>query len=444
MEDNNLHHIIIVGGGAGGLELATRLGDTLAKRKKARITLIDSNLTHVWKPLLHEVATGALNAYEDELSYLGQGYWHHFRFRLGRMDSIDRKKQEISLAPTKDDENVEYIPRRTFHYDTLILAVGSVTNDFGIPGVREHCFFLDNRLQADHFHQSLLRKYFSAHTQKEPLRDGQLGIAIAGAGATGIELSAALHDATRQLSEFGLDRVKPDVHVEISIIEGSDRVLPSLPERLSANTLTILKNLKINVDTKQRITEATARGFKTQSGKFVASEIKVWAAGIKAPDFLNGLGGLENNRINQLLVKQTLQTTLDDNIFAFGDCAACLVEEGSADVNVPPRAQTAHQQSAMLVQSMHRHLQGESLPKYCYVDYGSLVNLSRYSAVGNLMGNIAGRFSGSVMVEGTLARFMYASLYKMHQLALHGYLRVGLTTLANLLTRKSKPKMKLH
>ena len=193
--------------------------------------------------------------------------------------------------------------------------------------------------------------------------------------------------------------------------------------------------------TGERVTEATAEGFLTQSGKFIPAEIKVWAAGIKAPDFLVQIEGLETNRINQLLVKTTLQTTNDENIFAFGDCAACPMDGGEF---VPPRAQAAHQQASLLIKSMRCRLNNQPLPVYRYVDYGSLINMSRYSTVGSLMGNIAKLWSARVFVEGYFARMVYLSLYKMHQLALHGFIRVGITTLANLLTRRTKPRMKLH
>lgn len=446
--DNKLHHILIVGGGAGGLELATALGNKLGKKKKAAITLIDSALTHLWKPLLHEVAAGALNSFEDELGYLGQSHWHHFRFRLGRMDKLDRSKQEVSLAPTLDSNGNEYIPRRTFHYDTLVIAVGSTTNDFDIPGVREHCMFLDTRKEADCFHQHLLKSYFTAHTQTEPLRSGQLHIMIAGAGATGVELSAELHDSTHQLSEYGLDQVKPDTDVKITVIDASDRILPALPARLSEKVHKALEDLNIEILTNQKIIEATAEGFKAESGELIPAEIKVWAAGIKAPDFLKEIDGLETNHINQLVVKPTLQTTRDENIFAFGDCADCPLitrsdPEGKNE-SVPPRAQSANQQASMLVKTVRLRVKGKTVfPEYKYTDYGSLVNLSHYTTVGNLMGSIS-KLSSAVMIEGIVARLVYVSLYKMHQIALHGYIRMGLTTLANFLTRKAKPRMKLH
>ena len=438
--EQDLHQIIVVGGGAGGLELATRLGDTLGKQSKAAITLVDCSMTHLWKPLLHEVAAGALNACEDELSYMAQAHWHHFSFRLGRMDRLDRSKREINLAPSCDEQGVEYIPRRTFRYDTLIIAVGSITNDFNIPGVKEHCMLLDTREEADRFHQTLLRHYFTAQTRTGPLRPGQLRLAIAGAGATGVELSAELYEASRQLVEYGLDRINPE-DVRITLIEASDRILSSLSERLSRLTAQALGNIHVETLTGQRIVQATPDGFHTARGLFIPAEIKMWAAGIKAPDFLRELDGLETNSNNQLVVASTLQTTRDENIYSFGDCAACPLPGGGI---VPPRAQSAHQQALLLVKTMKRRLGGKPLPEYRYVDYGSLINISRYSTVGNLMGNLTGRISGNFMIEGIFARLVYLSLYKMHQLALHGMVRVIFSTLANLFAHRVKPRMKLH
>jgi len=442
MNETRLHHIVILGGGAGGLELATKLGDSLGKKGRARITLVDAEMTHLWKPLLHEVAAGSLNSYEDELNYLAQAHWHHFHFRLGRVDMIDRDRREISTEPRYDEEGREFIPRRILHYDTLVIAVGSVSNDFGIPGVRENCHFIDRRQQADEFHQHLLRSCFTAQAQETPIREGQLHIAIAGGGATGVELAAELYTSSRELVEFGLDRIVPERDVKIMIVEANERILRGLPEHLSGEVAEQLRSLGIELCTGERIVEATPEGFSTKSGKFISAEIKVWAAGIKAPDFLAGIKGLEVNRINQLLVQPTLQTTNDENIFAFGDCAACPMANGEG--NVPPRAQAAHQQASLLAKSLRRRLDGGSLPRYRYVDYGSLINMSRHTTVGNLMGNLARLWTTNVFVEGYFARLVYKSLYKMHQLALHGIIRVTATTLANLLTRRTKPRMKLH
>lgn len=440
--NENLHKIVIVGGGAAGLELATKLGKKLGKKKKADIMLIDAVRTHLWKPLLHEVAAGSLNSYGDELGYLSHAHWSNFTFRLGQVESVDRENKQVITSPTLDDEGVEYIPSRKFSYDTLILAVGSETNDFGISGVREHCYFLDRRNQADKFHQDLLKSTYIAHTQETPLREGQLHIAIAGAGATGVELAAELHDSLGELTTQGLDQIDAEKDIRIHIIEAADRILPGLPERLSTQAAETLEKLNVVLCLGERISEATAEGFKTESGKIIPAEIKVWAAGIKAPDFLKDIEGLETNWMNQLVVKTTLQTTNDNDIFAMGDCAACPMEDGN---DVPPRAQAAHQQASMLYKTIKARLAGkEELPEYKYVDYGSLVNLSHYTTVGNLMGNIAGKFSSNVFIEGLIARFVYWSLYKMHLLAIHGFIRMSLNTAANFLTQKTKPRTKLH
>lgn len=434
-----LHQVVIVGGGAGGLELATRLGDCLGRKGKAEITLIDRTRTHVWKPLLHEIAAGSMNPDKHELDYLAQAHWHHFNFRLGEMDGLDRAKQEVYIGANFDENGAEIIPRRTIKFDTLIIAIGSTTNDFGIKGARENSIALDTMDQAERFHRRLHNALVRAQTQAGPVHAGQLEVVIVGAGATGVELSAELHNTTRELAAYGLDKIDPDKDISISIIEASDRVLPALPPSLSKAVDLELRKLRVHVYAGERVTEVTDKGVYTHSGRFIPSELVVWAAGIKAPDFLNGLDGLKSNRINQLVVKPTLQTTVDENVFAFGDCAAC-PRAGSID-NVPPRAQAAHQQASMLIKTVKARLHGKALPTYVYRDYGSLVNLGRYSTVGSLMGSLSG---GTMHIEGLFARLMYQSLYKMHLIALHGFFTVFLQTLARMITRRTEPQVKLH
>ncbi|OYY48844.1 MAG: FAD-dependent oxidoreductase [Methylophilales bacterium 28-44-11] len=438
--ETDLHHVVIVGGGAGGLELATRLGDSLGKKKKALITLIDCTRTHVWKPLLHEIAAGSMDPDRHELEYLAQAHWHHFRFRLGRMDGLNRSTREVTITPYIDEDGNEVIPRRTFKYDTLVVAVGSTTNDFGIKGAREHSLALDTQEQAQKFHRYLHNALLRAQTQNVVLQPGQLEVAIVGAGATGVELAAELHNTTRELAAYGLDKIDPDRDVKISLIEASDRILPALPPKLSYAVDVELRKLRVNVFNGERVTEVSEKGVTTHSGRFIPAELVVWAAGIKAPDFLKDIDGLETNRINQLVVKQTLQTTLDDNIFALGDCAACpwLGHDG----NVPPRAQAAHQQASLLVKSIKARIAGkEIMPEYHYTDYGSLVNLGRYSTVGSLMGAVSG---GSMYIQGLFARLMYRSLYKMHLMALHGVMSVIMHSIGRLISRRTEPHVKLH
>jgi NADH dehydrogenase len=432
-------HIIVVGGGAAGLELVTALGDTLGKRGKADITLVDAGRTHIWKPLLHEVAAGTLDAAEDELEYLAQARWHHFRYRLGRMVGLDRARQEVLIAATCNEQGEQIIPERRFRYDLLVIAVGSVSNDFGVAGVKDHCRFLDSTAQAERFQALLLDSMLKAHTQGKPIEAGQLDVAIVGAGATGVELAAQLYHVTRRLSAYGLDTIDPDKHIRLSLIEAGPRILPALPPRIALGAERVLRDLRVNVLAGEQVVEVTDTGIHTASGRFIPAAIKVWAAGIKAPDFLRDIDGLETNRTNQLVVQRTLQTTRDANIFAIGDCAACPLEDGSGK-NVPPRAQAAHQQAALLAKSITRWLQGKPLAAYRYRDYGSLVALGRYSTVGNLMGNL----TGNLHISGFLARMVYLGLHKMHQVALHGFFRTALLATLRVLRRGVDPQVKLH
>lgn len=444
-KQSNLHHVVIVGGGAGGLELATKLGDSLGRKGKAIITLVDKSTTHVWKPLLHEIAAGSMNPEKHELVYIAQAHWHHFKFRLGSMESLDRAKQEISISAHYDEDGVEVIPRRTLQYDTLVMAVGSTTNDFGVKGAREYSIALDTQDQAEKFHRRLHNALLRAQTQAAPVQAGQLEVVIVGAGATGVELSAELHNTTRELAAYGLDKIDPDHDINISLIEASKYLLPALPRQLSNSVEIELKKLQVHLYTGERVTEVTDKGVFTHSGRFIPSALVVWAAGIKAPDFLREIDGLETNRINQLKVNRTLQTTLDSNIFAFGDCAACPMpgnDTSHDERTVPPRAQAAHQQASMLVKTIKCRVAGKTdFPEYTYLDYGSLVNLGHHTTVGNLMGAITG---GSLFIEGMFARLMYKSLYKMHLMALHGVWDVVLKTIARLISRRTESQVKLH
>ena len=442
-----LHRVLIVGGGAGGLELATALGKKLGRRGRAAVTLIDQARSHVWKPKLHEIAAGSMDIGLHEVSYRAQAHWHGFRFRVGRLTAIDRASRQVHIAPFVDEDGVQVTPARSFGYDTLVIAVGSQSNDFGTPGVAEHAMKLETTADARRFHRRMVNALIRAHAQHEPLAQHQLQVAIIGAGATGVELAAELHRTTRELVAYGLDRIDPEQDLQLHLIEAAERVLPGLPERMSTAALQMLEGLGVQVHTGAKVAEVLPEGVRLGDGRRVAAELVVWAAGVKAADFLRDLDGLETNRINQLVVRPTLQTTLDDHVFAIGDCAACPWPEADHGKGgfVPPRAQAAHQQASLMVKQMQRRLAGTSLLPYRYRDFGSLVSLGEFSTVGNMMGGPLGSLvGGSLMIEGSMARLMYLSLYKMHEVALHGPAKVGLDTLARLITRRTEPHVKLH
>jgi NADH dehydrogenase len=314
--------------------------------------------------------------------------------------------------------------------------VGSQSNDFGTPGVREHALKLESQADARRFHSRMVDACLRAHARTAPLRPEQLKLAIIGAGATGVELAAELQRTMREVLAYGLDRVDPARDMQVSLIEASDRVLPALPPRLSRVTQALLTELGVKVHTGVRVDEVLRDGVRLVDGRLLPAELVVWAAGVKAPEFLADLG-LETNGIHQLVVRPTLQTTRDDDIFALGDCAACPWRDGT----VPPRAQAAHQQALHLYRQIRRRLAGKPPQEYRYRDFGSLVSLGTFGTVGNMMGGLTGR---NFMVEGTFARLMYLSLYKKHELALHGPAKVALETLSRRFARRTRPLVKLH
>jgi NADH dehydrogenase len=438
----HLHRIVIVGGGAGGLELATRLGDKLGRRRKARVTLVDRVRTHIWKPKLHEIAAGSMDQGMNEVSYRAQAHWHGFVFNVGEMTGLDRANKLVHVSAWTDEDGHQVTPPRSVPYDTLVVAIGSLSNDFGTPGVAEHALRLETTADARLFHRRLVNACVRAHAQDAPLAPGQLHVAIIGAGATGVELAAELHRSTRALVSYGLDRIDPDKDLKLHVIEAAPRILPGLPERLSTAALELLRGLKVDVHTGARVNAVEPGRVVLADGRTIDAELIVWAAGVKAPDFLKDIDGLETTRSNQLVVQPTLQTTRDANIFALGDCAACPWPAApGGQTHVPPRAQAAHQQASHLVKQLQRRMAGQLLEPYTYRDFGSLVSLGEYSTVGNMMGGLVG---GSLMIEGLFARMMYLSLYKMHELALHGWVKVTLDTLARMITRRTEPHVKLH
>ncbi len=440
-----MQRIVIVGGGSGGLALATQLGKSLGKKGLAQITLVDAARTHVWKPLLHQLAAGSFDTHAEEIEYLAQARWNHFKFRLGSLTGINRTAKTVQLAASHDEAGREITPAQELGYDTLVIAVGSQTNDFGTPGAARHAIKLDSPQAARHFNDRLINACIRAQSVPREAGSGRLTVAIVGGGATGVELAAELHAAARILANYGFDHIHPEKDLQIVLIEAAPRLLAQLPERLSDSALRELRKLAIEVHTNERVVAVDADKLTMASGKVVSSPLTVWAAGVKAADFLKNLGAgqageepLETNKLNQLAVTGNLQSTRDPSVYAFGDCAACKQPDGTW---VPPRAQAAYQQAMYLVHALPLLAKGEKVEPFVFKDQGSLVSLSEYSSVGSLMGSLT---RGSFFIEGQLARMMYWGLHKQHQLALGGFKKTALITLSELLDRTYRPRIKLH
>lgn len=430
--------IVVVGGGAGGLELVRKLG---ARYGRARhdIILIDRNLTHIWKPLLHEVAAGSLDANLDEVGYGGHAVRWGYRFFNGSIESIDRVARTVTTAPLLDERGEEVIGRHSIRYDYLVLAVGGISNDFGVPGVREHAMFLEDRAQADRFRQKLLNACLRTNHANQTGNDAaRVRVSIVGGGATGVELAAELYNAAAALRHYGLE-VFDESKLEVSLIEAGPRILPALDEGLAATAKQELRNLGVRVLDATKVVRLTDHAVHTGSGAVIEADLIVWAAGVKGADELKTMSDLELTRGNQIVVRPTLQTTLDDRIYALGDCASCQLP--GRDRPVPPRAQSAHQMASLIFANLVRAQAKKPLHPFVYQDHGSLVSLSRFSTVGSLMGNLVG---GRMRVQGWIARTVYTSLYRMHLIAIHGWWRGVALIMLGHVNHIVRPKLKLH
>lgn len=431
--------IVIVGGGAAGLELATRLGAKLG-RGKFDVILVEKSRTHIWKPLLHEVAAGSLDANLDEVGYRSHGHTWGYRFFYGTLEGIDRNTRQILIAPILDEDGSEIMGRHRIRYDYLVIAVGSVSNDFGIKGVSRYCLFLDTRQQADRFRGKLLNHCLrvSRTLQADSRANACVDVVIIGGGATGVELSAELFNAAAGLRHYGLE-VFDETCLNVTLIEAGPRILPLLPEKLAHAAQKELQALGVRVAAGVQVVEAKSEGVLTSTGELIRADICVWAAGVKAPDVLNDIAELETTRTNQLIVRPTLQTTRDERIFAIGDCAY-FVPPGQTRP-VPPRAQAAHQMAMAAFRNIVALIQARPLENFIYRDRGSLVSLSRFSTVGSLMGSLIG---GRMAIEGRIARFVYLSLYRMHLIGIHGWFKGLMMIAMGHVNQIIRPKLKLH
>ncbi|SAL61969.1 FAD-dependent pyridine nucleotide-disulfide oxidoreductase [Caballeronia choica] len=434
------HRIVIVGGGVGGLSLATRLGETLGKAGLAKIVLIDRSPTHFWKPLLHEAASGHIDPATHHLQYAVQAERHGFEFEQGELAGIDRAERHAMIAAMHDADGRDILPARRLAYDTLVLSMGSVTNFFGVPGAAEYALPLESVAHAEAFRRKLLDACLRAnHARRTSQNVAPVSVNIIGAGATGVELAAALRDTVRLLNRYSQFALDPERDFRIRLIESGERVLPALSEAVSARAERMLGALGVEVLSVTRVTQVRADAVLTHDGRALESDIAIWTAGISGPPVLRSLDGVEVNRNAQVLVTRTLQTTVDSHIFALGDCAACPshVTQGF----LAPRAQVAHQQAQFLARALRSRVEGKPLPEFAYRDAGTLVGFGREGTIGSLSNSLLTR---PVFVDGWFATAVYKLIYRKHVMTLTGFARMALDTASHWLRRRVHPVIRLH
>ena len=426
--------IVVVGGGAGGLELVVKLAKKLRRDDSVKVVLIDKNASHIWKPLLHEVATGSLDSHHDEMSYRMLARKYKFNFVMGQVVHVDSAEKSLSLAEELDDDGVPLAEARSVDFDQLVLSPGSLSNDFGTQGVAENCVKLDSREQAERFHKRYLKQLQKVSAAADDV--SKLTVVIVGGGATGVELAADLHNVASRLQEYGFNRFS-QARLKVSVLEAGPVLLPRLPERIGASVKQELQSIGVDVLTSTKIASAEENALVTSEGERIEAHISVWAAGVRAPAFLAD-SGLPVDDLGRVKVNPDLTVEGLPAIYGIGDCCCSPTDDGGT---VPPRAQSAHQMASVAAHNIVATHRDKKKKDFVYKDFGSLISLSRFSTVGNLMGNL---MKGSVFIEGWLARMFYLSLYRMHQSAVHGPFSTLLIMLGDRIYKHTRAELKLH
>ncbi|WP_144140321.1 NAD(P)/FAD-dependent oxidoreductase [Paraburkholderia sp. BCC1884] len=423
--------IVIVGGGIAGLLLATRLGNTLGRSGRAQVSLIDRSATHVWKPMLHTIAAGTRDVQQQQVIYLAHARDHGFDYQPGEMEGLDRSARVVKLAELRAPSGEVVIGPRMVEYDVLVFALGSHANDFGTPGVLDHCHFIDSQAQAEIFNEALRIRIFQSVVTNSPLR-----VSIVGAGATGVELAAELSRLLEVASGYGDPEIRS--RLSLTLYESGPRILAAFPPTVSQSSEAQLRQIGFTVRTDTRVTAAEADGLRLGDGSKQPADLMVWAAGVKAPAFLGMLDGIATNRSNQINVRSTLQAQDDDRIFALGDCSTLTLP--GHERPLAPTAQVATQQAQFLAKHMPAWIDGGALPDFAFHDFGALVSLSDYNAFGTL--GQFGFFRGG-FIKGRFAQLSHAMLYRQHQQALHGFAKATLLWTAERINGFVQPKIRL-
>lgn len=430
-QEPSRHKILIIGGGVAGVELAS----VLARREGRhglQVTLVDRDSAHIWKPMLHTIAAGTRNLSAQQTTYIAQARLAGFSYQPGELHGLDRSRKVVKLGPLYAPDGRVLIDARELPYDTLIVAIGSRANDFGTPGVAEHCRCIDSRTQADAFNQELRLRMMQCMAQQQ-----DLPIAIVGGGATGVELAAELIQFVESAVGYGATGLRE--RLSVTLIESGPRLLPAFPEDISSATRHRLERLGIQVMTDARVSVAHADRLELADGTQIPAALSVWAAGVKGAEVLSRLDGLESNRSHQLLIQPSLRTTLDPDIFAVGDCAS--LTPAGAERPLPPTAQIAHQHARHLIRHLPAAIRSAiPIPDFVYHDFGALVSLGEYDAFGSL--GQFGLLKGST-IKGRLAQLSHAMLYRSHQARLSGFWRGGLLWLADRLNACARPSIRL-
>ena len=346
--------VVILGAGFGGLTAARAMAAT------ADVTVVDRHNFQTFVPLLYQVSTAGLAA--DHVAHPIRGALRKtgVQFRMGSPISVDHKNKTIKLDSSE-----------VLHFDQLIVALGSATADFGIPGVAEHALGMKSVNEAIAIRAEVMRRFEDlCRFEDETI----FSISVVGGGPTGVEMAGAFAELVR--GPLKNDQAHAAAHIKINLIEAGPRILPMFSEKLSARAKKDLEKLGVTVHLNTAVAEIKPRSILIKGGDALPSEVTVWAAGVKGEPAGGELNlPLVNTRID---VDQTLQVKHYPHIFAIGDIAGFVGENGRF---LPMVAPVAMQQGRFVAKQIKRLAQGQALENFKYVDKGSMATIGRHKAI---------------------------------------------------------------
>lgn len=346
--------VVILGAGFGGLTAARAMADF------AHVTVVDRHNFQTFLPLLYQVSTAGLAA--DHVAHPIRGALRKsgVQFRMGSPISIDHKNKSIKLDSSE-----------ILEFDQLIVALGSVTADFGIPGVTEHALGMKSVNEALLIRSEVMRRFEDlCRFEDETI----FSISVVGGGPTGVEMAGAFAELVR--GPLKNDQAHAAAHIRISLIEAGPRILPMFSEKLSEHAKKDLEKLGVTVHLNTAVAEIKPRTILIKDGSSIPSEVTIWAAGVKGEPSGQLLNlPLVNSRID---VDNTLQVKHYPHIFAIGDIAGFVGEDGRF---LPMVAPVAMQQGRFIAKQMKRLARGQALEAFKYTDKGSMATIGRHKAI---------------------------------------------------------------
>lgn len=426
------HRIVIVGGGVGGLALASQLAKRLGKTGKAAVTLVDRGPLHVWKPMLHEFAAGTADPHDKGLAFPVQARRCGFTFAPGDLVAFHPSARKISVRLPGTSESNRLI--REVPYDRLILAMGSHANDFGTSGAKEHCHFIDDLHNALQFNEAL-----RAEIANHAFSGGRITVAIVGGGATGVELAAEIRKLIEVGASFGIPDLK--VRLDVTLIEANSRILKSMDKAAANLAADRLKTLGVRILCNERVSAVDETGCILSEGRRVDAGLMVWTAGVAAGALLRKTAALPLSRSGQVVTDDHLRVKGFEEVYAIGDCSS--FHPSNEARPLPPTAQVASQQADYLAKLIAIEITGKStdarLGPFQYQDRGSLVSLGAYGSFGVLPKK---GFVPSLVVRGAWASILHPLFFRIHMFRMLGPLLGTISWLRDGLTRILRPGIK--